>query len=205
MKVAQIIVVALCLLFPASLLAGMYKCVEPNGSVIFTDSPKTSTCKPMSLGREIKVHLLSGEVYRVSPRTGQGKAKKTRSIDQYINLYGVRYDIDPRLIKAIIKAESAFNSKAVSKKGAKGLMQLMPNTAKKYNVKDPFDPKENIEAGTRYFRELLTSFKENLILALAAYNAGPTVVRRIGGIPNYPETQRYVKRVLHYFAEYKRG
>ncbi len=101
----------------------------------------------------------------------------------------------PVLIKAVAAVESAFNPRAVSVKGAQGLMQLMPATAAQYGVDDPFDPLQNLRGGTHHLRDLLAEFDGDLSLALAAYNAGSAAVRRYGGIPNYPETQAYVKKV----------
>jgi len=105
-----------------------------------------------------------------------------------------RHDIDPAFVRAVIHAESAFNPMAVSNKGAQGLMQLMPATAAQYQVRDPYDPATNLEAGVRHLKGLLGRF--DLALALAAYNAGEGTVRRHGGIPPYPETRAYVGRVL---------
>ena len=104
------------------------------------------------------------------------------------------HGVDPKLVKAIIQTESAYQSNARSPKGAMGLMQLMPQTAKQYEVKKAYDPRANIEAGVKYLRALLDQFE--LPLAIAAYNAGEGAVRRFGGVPPFPETQDYVKRVL---------
>lgn len=106
-----------------------------------------------------------------------------------------KYGLEPRLLRAVLQAESGGDPRTVSPKGAIGLMQLMPATAKAMGVEDPFDPAQNLEGGARYLRFLLDTFGE-LELALAAYNAGPGAIRRYGGIPPYPETQHYVRRVL---------
>lgn len=113
-----------------------------------------------------------------------------------INTYAQKYNLDSGLIEAVINAESGFNPEAVSPKGALGLMQLMPATARELGVKNPFDPAQNIEGGTRYLRSLLDDFKGDLPLALAAYNAGAKTVKEQGGIPPFKETQDYVKKVL---------
>jgi len=107
------------------------------------------------------------------------------------------------LIKAMIRAESGFNPYAISRKGAKGLMQLMPETALRMNVANVFNVRENIEGGVRYFRYLLTLFNDDLRLSLAAYNAGENVVAHTGTIPPYRETVDYVRKVLGYYRTYK--
>ncbi len=114
-----------------------------------------------------------------------------------------KYNVDPNLIKAIIKKESNFNPRSVSKVGAKGLMQLTSNTAKAVGVKNSFDPKQNIMGGTKYLRQLINQFGD-LGLALAAYNAGPGNVRKHKGIPPFKETQNYVKKVLEFYENYKK-
>ena len=114
------------------------------------------------------------------------------------------HDIDPAIIKAIIKAESGYNPKAVSKAGARGLMQLMPRTAESLGVEDSFCPEQNILAGVKYFKQLLTQFKGDIKLALAAYNAGSRKVREYKGIPPFKTTRIYIKKVFEYHEEYKR-
>jgi len=114
-----------------------------------------------------------------------------------------RYQVDPALIKAIIMAESGYNPKAISRKGARGLMQLMPRTAEALGVKDVFDPEHNINAGVRYFKQLLKQFNGEIRLALAAYNAGSSKVRQYQGVPPIKSTQRYVKKVFEYYQHYK--
>ncbi len=116
-----------------------------------------------------------------------------------------RFGVDFHFIKAIIKAESGFDHEAVSSKGAKGLMQLMPGTADDMAVLDPLDPEENIVGGTRYFSLLLKRFKNDKTLALAAYNAGPETVETYKGVPPFPETRAFVERVMRYFQSYKKG
>lgn len=105
------------------------------------------------------------------------------------------------LLLAIIRAESSFNPYAVSPKGAKGLMQLMPAVCRQYGVKDPFDIGQNLRAGSAYFQDMLARFQDTT-LALAAYNAGPEQVERYGGVPPFEETQQYVRRVIYYFNGY---
>jgi len=113
-----------------------------------------------------------------------------------------RFGIDEHFIRAMIKAESGFDHKATSSKGAQGLMQLMPGTADDMAVEDPFDPEENIFGGTRYFSLLLKRFKNDKTLALAAYNAGPEAVESYKGVPPFPETKAFVKRVMGYYETY---
>ena len=128
-----------------------------------------------------------------------------QDVDRYdplIQMASKQFKVDKSFIKAIIKAESDFDSRAVSSKGAQGLMQLMPGTADDMEVKNPFDPKENIFGGTRYVSLLLKRFKNNKTLALAAYNAGPEVVESRNGIPPFPETRTFVKRVMNYYQSY---
>jgi soluble lytic murein transglycosylase-like protein len=111
-----------------------------------------------------------------------------------------RYRVPERLIRAVIQAESGFDRRAVSPKGARGLMQLMPETAAILGVRDAFNPRENITAGVRHLRGLLMRFRNDLPLAIAAYNAGEGAVATFGGIPPYPETVEYVARVLHLYG-----
>ncbi|MCL5808789.1 MAG: lytic transglycosylase domain-containing protein [Deltaproteobacteria bacterium] len=126
--------------------------------------------------------------------------------DELIAKTAEKYRVDSALVKAIIKAESNFNHRAVSPVGARGLMQLMPATAATLQVQDSFHPENNIEGGVRYLRYLMNLFKGNLPLVLAAYNSGEnTVLRYKNRIPPYQETQTYVRRVLHYFSRYSSG
>lgn len=129
-------------------------------------------------------------------KAAPGKKKRTlRRYDRIILSKSAKYRLSPSLIKAMIKAESSWDPEAVSKKGAVGLMQLMPSTAREMKV-DPFSPEENIEGGSRYMRYLLDRFNGRLDIALAAYNAGPTAVEKAGGIPSITETRNYVRKVL---------
>ena len=115
---------------------------------------------------------------------------------EWIRTYAGAYGVDPRLVQALMQAESAYNPRAVSRKGAIGLMQLMPGTARELGVSDPFDPEENIRGGVSYLRRMVDLFGGRLEHVLAAYNAGPGAVQRYGGIPPYAETRQYVQRVL---------
>ena len=132
------------------------------------------------------------------------RQKKNEKKYQHLVLEAAeRYEVEPEIIKAIIMAESGFNPKAVSKVGARGLMQLMPRTAKVLGVKDSFKPDHNIDAGVRYFKQLLDRFDGKIKLALAAYNAGSYNVRKYNGIPPFKATQIYVDKVLKYYRAYQ--
>jgi soluble lytic murein transglycosylase-like protein len=178
----------------------MYRCIDERGNVKFTDMMESEACRPLVFDKPDTAFHPGGGY-----RGNSSITVRAAEFEDMIRYYGVRYDIDPHLIRAVIRTESGFNPRAVSSKGAIGLMQLMPGTAKDLKVIDPFDPRENIDGGTRYLRFLLDDFKQDLRLALAAYNAGPTLVKRIQNVPSYPETVQYVDRVLAYYRDYKSG
>lgn len=137
-----------------------------------------------------------------SPASVSGK--KAESLFHPIVLQAAnRYQVDPALINAIIMAESGYNPKAVSKRGARGLMQLMPRTAQALGVKDSFNPEQNIDGGVRYFKQLVNQFNGDIKLALAAYNAGSRNVRFYQGIPPFKATRFYIKKVFKYYHIYK--
>jgi soluble lytic murein transglycosylase-like protein len=117
-------------------------------------------------------------------------------IDELVADAGKKREVDPRLLRGIIQQESGFRPCAVSPKGALGLMQLMPATATELGVSDPFNPRENVDAGARFLKQLLDTYAGDVPLALGAYNAGPSTVRDAGGLPSFPETLDYVRRVL---------
>lgn len=127
--------------------------------------------------------------------------KRLHKYNQMILKTSARHDVDPDLVRAIIMAESLANTHAVSKKGATGLMQIMPGTAKSMGVKNSRQPAQNIEAGTKYFKCLMDEYDGNIKMALAAYNAGPGTVKKYKGIPPYKETRSYIKKVLAYYNE----
>jgi soluble lytic murein transglycosylase-like protein len=118
-----------------------------------------------------------------------------RAYDSLVSEAASMFDLDPALLRAVIQAESAFDTSAVSRAGAQGLMQLMPELSRGFGVEDPFDPRQNILAGAEYLKQLLDRFHGNVDLALAGYNAGPTVVARYRGIPPYKETHQYVRTI----------
>ena len=124
-----------------------------------------------------------------------GTASAASDIDSAIEQAAARHNVDPNLVRAVVKVESNFNPNAVSRKGAMGLMQLMPSTARQLNVKNPFDPEQNVDAGVRHLKQLLESYGGDIKLTLAAYNAGAGAVARSSGVPRYAETQNYVRRI----------
>lgn len=126
-------------------------------------------------------------------------------INSIVNRVSNRYQVDPKLVNAMIRVESDYDPTAVSPKGAMGLMQLIPSTAQRFGVQNPFDPKENIQGGVIYLRYLLNLFGGNLPLSLAAYNAGEQTVIRSGGIPEIPETVKYVREVTHIYHSKNAG
>jgi soluble lytic murein transglycosylase-like protein len=137
-----------------------------------------------------------------SSLSGRGK-KAERLFHPIILNAASRYQVDPDLIKAIIMAESGYNPRAISKRGAKGLMQLMPKTAQALGVEDSFNPGQNISGGVRYFKQLVNQFDGDIKLALAAYNAGSSKVRYYRGIPPFKATKYYIKKVFKYYQLYK--
>jgi len=169
--------------------ADIYRYVDENGVMHFTNAPTSSSGEYKLFMRE-----------RKQPAPSWYEAEK---YDDLISAASKRHGVSFPLLKAIIKAESDFDPKAVSKKGAMGLMQIMPQNFKLLGLKDPFDPIQNINAGARYFKQLYERFGGKLALSLAAYNAGPTAVDRYQTIPPYEETEEYVRRVLRYYYNYK--
>ena len=174
----------LSLFLPLAVRADIYKYVDANGVVHFTNTPTSS---------QFNLYL---------KERGAGSSAGMGAI---ISRQAASFRLDEALVRAVIKAESGYNPRAVSGKGAVGLMQLMPDTARLMNVRDPLDVEENIRGGSRYLRLMLDEFNDNLDLALAAYNAGPNAVRRHGGIPPYQETRTYVERVKTYMRQYRQG
>lgn len=176
---------------PFSSHADIYKYVDKNGTIHLTN---------VTTNPQVNYVL----VYREKRILFNMKANDVAKYDQIINRTAEKYNVDPALVKAVIKTESNFNHRAVSPKGARGLMQLMPSTAYALQVPDSFHPDNNVEGGVKYLRYLIALFKNDLSLALAAYNAGENAVIKHRGIPPYRETQNYVQRVLSQYHQYRR-
>jgi hypothetical protein len=129
----------------------------------------------------------------------RGPIASQGDIDSAIEQAAARHNVDPNLVRAVVKVESNFNPNAVSRKGAMGLMQLMPSTARQLKVRNPFDPEQNVDAGVRHLKQLLESYDGDIKLTLAAYNAGAGAVARSSGVPHYAETQNYVRRITNLY------
>lgn len=175
--------------------ADIYKYEDAEGVIHFTDAPTD---------RRFKVFMRDIQKDK-RLRTNFGFTRASRNpaeFDQIINSCSTEFGVDKYLVKAVIHAESGYNPNALSRKGAAGLMQLMPGTAQGLKVADSFNPADNIRGGVRYLRFLLDTFKGNVTLALAAYNAGLSRVAKYGGVPPYEETRNYVSKVLNYQKNY---
>jgi len=170
----------------------IYKYIDENGVVHFTNVPADPS---------YRYSLFIREMAKKAPLTISRYSSNV--YDEMITEASRRHGVSFPLLKAVIKVESDFNPRAVSRAGALGLMQIMPENAKAFRMRDPFDPRENILTGTQYFSELLERFNGKLQLALAAYNAGPDVVDRYKSIPPIKETEDYVERVMKYFHHFK--
>jgi hypothetical protein len=173
----------------------LYRYIDGRGVVHFTDAPTDGRFKPFVPKLRPRSTLWRG------PVVGLRRPKQIRHYDDLIDGIASANGLPPALVKAVIATESNFDPKAVSSKGAQGLMQLMPTTADMLGVDDPLVPEENVSGGTRYLRSLIDRYGR-LAHALAAYNAGPMNVDRYGGIPPFRETQQYVQRVLAYYRAY---
>ncbi len=182
--------VLLTAVFLGSFLPGMawgdfYSFTDRNGVVHFTNVPTTAKFRWLM------------------PERGSTGRPEYVSFDELIRDAAYRYGVDPELVKAVIKVESDFNPYVVSKDGAMGLMQLMPETARTMGVRDPYDPAENIMGGVKFLSHLLKRFNGRTHLAIAAYNAGETAVLKYRSIPPFQETRLFVKKVLDYHRIYK--
>jgi soluble lytic murein transglycosylase-like protein len=136
---------------------------------------------------------------KIMSANAHGHQASQEEIDAAIVMSAARHNVDPNLVRAVVKVESNFNSNAVSRKGAMGLMQLMPSTARELKVKNPFDPEQNVDAGVRHLKQLLENYNGDVNLTLAAYNAGSGAVARSAGVPRYAETQNYVRRITNIY------
>jgi len=171
------------------------------GWIIKTNIYSEETCLSESSVIAIPYKVYVDEVDN-SNRTNQ--LKHYSKIDKLIVNYSEKYEVEPSLIRALIKVESDFDPKAISKKGASGIMQLNEVTQKELGLENPLVIEHNIEAGIRYFKTLLDMYDNDLECAIAAYNAGPTKVRQYGGVPPYRETKRHIRKVLRYYEQYKK-
>ena len=197
--------IILLILFAIPVLAaggGIYVYVDDEGVSHYTNVPTSSRYKPMQM-RQLNTPRPGSVSTEKAGRYRPDSGLNPTPYDRHIQQAAQSQRLDPLLIKAIIKAESNFNRYAVSRSGAQGLMQLMPETARDMMVANPFDPADNIAGGTRYFRNLLNSYDGDLALSLAAYNAGPSRVAKKGPLPRIRETREYVRRVIHNYRSYQ--
>lgn len=184
--------------------ADVFRYIDENGTIHFTDTlPKTMKFKRMKIVPESpgiskpRTPSRTTAVTRTKPvsRPGQSVVAKS-AYGPFIQTISNKYAVDPVLVHSIVWVESNFEPNAISPKGAKGLMQLMPETARSYEVRNAFDPRENIEGGVRYLSHLMRTYDSNLRLVLAAYNAGESMVNRYNGVPPFPETRDYIEKVM---------
>jgi soluble lytic murein transglycosylase len=185
--IAGLAVLILLTAAPSPARADIYMYRDADGVLHFTNVPVSAN-------------------YRVYIRTSKPRfdaAPGTKKFDGIIQDASRIYGLEFSLLKAIIRAESSFNPQAISRKGARGLMQIMPENFNALDIRDPFDPTQNIMGGARYFRSLLDRYQGKVALTLAAYNAGPTAVDRYRRIPPFVETQDYVEKVLRFYKFYK--
>ena len=183
--------IVLILITIEPLNADIYFYTDKNGVRHFTNVPTSSDYRPY-IGEPLRKRSTTWRVYN------------NKKYDKIITMASQNHGVSFPLIKAIIQVESGFNHRAVSKKGALGLMQLMPENVRLLRIKDPFDPWENIMGGTQFFKKQLHHYNGEVKLALAAYNAGPNAVDHYKGIPPYTETRNYVKKVIRFYKAYKK-
>jgi soluble lytic murein transglycosylase-like protein len=201
MLAKMVAAMTLLFFFVPAVQAQIYRYTDENGVICFTDAPFGRKTERVAQEKKGSLRVSNRTLARTSSKRLRTSASPgPADYTAYVREAASKYDIEPELIRAVIRAESNGNHRAVSRKGAMGLMQLMPQTANDMNVSNPFNPEENIEGGTRYLRYLLEKFNGDITLALAAYNAGPKTVEKYGDIPPISETIQYVKKV---FAFYK--
>jgi len=176
---------------------------EQNRLVYWSTTERRWKAVPHANVRAAKSAAAEVDQYFEKPASGQNSSAPSgltqREIDAAIEKAASRHNVDPNLVRALVKVESNFNPNAVSRKGAMGLMQLMPQTARQLNLKNPFDPQENIDAGVRHLKQLLQNYGGDVRLSLAAYNAGSGAVARSRGVPNFAETRNYVRRITNLY------
>jgi len=183
-------------------LADIYAYTADDGSVSLSNVPTDERYSVLIAAPQPAVAAAPAAAM---PKARSGLARKA-GYDQVVDEVSRTYGLESALLHAVISVESRYNAKAVSRKGAAGLMQLMPQTAKRYGVADAFDPVQNLNGGARYLRDLLRLFNNNTSLALAAYNAGEQAVMKHGNrIPPYRETLNYVPKVLDFYQRYQTG
>jgi len=175
-----------CVIVPTPCQGDIFRYVDERGVVHFTNTPSTGN-------------------YVFFRKEKRASSPSLNGFDDYISHWSSAYNLEEALVQAVIKVESDFDPRSRSHKGAMGMMQLLPETARDMDVSDPYDPGENIRGGSRYLRTMLNMFDDNLDMALAAYNAGPGAVQRYGGIPPYQETTNYIRKVKKYLEIYRQG
>jgi soluble lytic murein transglycosylase-like protein len=178
-------VLLLTITLPAVVEAQIYAWRDAAGNLVLSDRPKDPSAQTYAIAKS--------DTFRTTAKGTAGS--RASRYDALIEENAAAHGVNPHLVRAVIQAESAFNPRALSHKGAMGLMQLMPQTAAELGVLDPYNPAENIRAGVLYLKNLLAKFAQNVELALAAYNAGPGAVRKYGAIPPYRETRNYVSKI----------
>ncbi len=182
-----VLATALCALTPSLAHAELYSWKDQTGRLIISDQPKDP---------EAKTYLVFGSTGTTDFATTKPASPRASAYDDLISANASAHALSPDFVRAVIQAESAFNPLARSPKGAMGLMQLMPQTAAEYRVLDAYNPAENIRAGVAYLKSLMLRFDNDVSLALAAYNAGPTAVEKYGrSVPPYKETRKYVAKI----------
>ncbi len=189
--------------------------VQPKRSQLVYWSTKENRWKPVPSANSSSMQAARSAAAEITQYYGHDSVKSANAkivaanfhghqatpeeIDESIAMAAARHNVDPNLVRAVIKVESNFNANAVSRKGAMGLMQLMPATAKQLKVKNPFDPEQNVDAGVRHLKQLLENYDGDVNLTLAAYNAGSGAVARSAGVPHFAETQNYVRRITNLY------